>query len=525
MLKHSLSTRQLLVLEILVALLFCCAPLLFNNPYRINIFLSWEGAYRISIGQMPFRDFSLPMGYGYWLIPALFFKLFGPFMYSLIKAQVLINLISIVAFRTILSLLKVKPEIILFSVLVFCLSYVSKNFWPWYNHSVVVFELVGLAFLLAAILKSSSWKTWLYLTGAAFFIFLSFFTKQDVGGMAILIAFAILLYDALITKSARKLLIYTATIILISILFIVPLLQYDFAYWFNHGQPPHESRLVFSDFLNHWIGWSYWEKFFLLLIALTTLNRFTSIREFVQTKEEFLLTFICTAMIFQGMVVKVTSPVPPENEVFFYAFGFAFLFATWNFKKRFNTLIPFGVITALIVFWWTGIYWRNLQRFVASKPTVVEKIEKQNATKYRLAKEYKTMERLYLAESTLKGIQDILNLDVVKQGGKLDVLNMTELTSLAYEMNFTPPINQPMWYHQGVSIFQKEINEFCTKIRAKEYDLVLFQSIPHSEVANFFPNDIKECLAEVYKHEFTFLAPRTPEESFIHVYTRKQTTE
>src|SRR4051812_19126077 len=82
----SLSEKQLFGIEILIACLFCFIPLTFNNPYRINIFLSWEGAYRLSLGQMPFRDFSLPMGYGYWVIPAVFFKIFGPYFASLIKA-------------------------------------------------------------------------------------------------------------------------------------------------------------------------------------------------------------------------------------------------------------------------------------------------------------------------------------------------------------------------------------------------------------------------------------------------------
>src|SRR5690606_11027233 len=119
MLNKSFTEKQLYVLEILIILVFCFSPLLFNNPYRLNIFLSWEGAYRMSLGQMPFRDFSLPMGYGHWIIPALFFKIFGPYMYTLIKAQVFINLISVFSFRAILNKVGVTPPVILLSVLVF----------------------------------------------------------------------------------------------------------------------------------------------------------------------------------------------------------------------------------------------------------------------------------------------------------------------------------------------------------------------------------------------------------------------
>ena len=180
MVHKSLSAKQLFLVEILVALVFCFAPLLYNNPYRLNIFLSWEGAYRLYLGQMPFRDFSLPMGYGHWVIPALFFKLFGPFMYSLIKAQVFINFISVLALRSILKLLNIKPVIILFTVVVFCFSYVSKNFWPWYNHGVIVFEIVAFYFVLLAILSTNGWKTWVSLALSAFFILFSIFTKQEL---------------------------------------------------------------------------------------------------------------------------------------------------------------------------------------------------------------------------------------------------------------------------------------------------------------------------------------------------------
>jgi hypothetical protein len=173
-----------------------------------------------------------------------------------------------------------------------------------------------------------------------------------------------------------------------------------------------------------------------------------------------------------------------------------------------------------VVFWWTGIYLRNVQRVISKKPVSVAKNEQQAQHKYRLAKEYKTMEKLYLAESTLDGIKKIKELDIVKNKKDLKVLNMSELTSLAYEIPFTPLTNQPMWFHQTVSIFDKEVAWFCDKVENQEYDLVIFESVSPKEVINFYPEDVHKCLDEHYKFEFSFLAPRTPEESFIFVYTR-----
>ena len=521
MVHKSLSVRQLFFVEMVVALIFCLVPLLYNNPYRLNIFLSWEGAYRIYLGQVPFRDFSLPMGYGYWVIPALFFKIFGPFMYSLIKAQVFINFVSVLALRSILKLLDVKPVIILFTVVVFCFSYVSKNFWPWYNHSVIVFEIVAFYFLLMAILRTTGWKMYLCLALTAFFVLFSFFTKQDGGALALMISYGMLTYDAWVERSMKKWLAFTGFFIALCLIFIVPLLRYDFTYWFNYGQAPHDSRLVLNDFFRHILGWAYWEKFFLLVIVLVILDKLRDGRAFFLNKREFLFGFLCLAIIIQALIIQVTSDEPPYGEDFFYAFGFAFCFTYLRLNLDLSRWYYLAISLALIFFWWTGIYWRNIQRVVVKKPVAVANVEKEAPVKYRLAKEFRTMEKLYLAESTIEGIKKIKALDIVKKKD-LKVLNMSELTSLAYEIPFEPLTNQPMWFHQTVSIFQKEVDEFCVKVSNNEYDLVLFESIPLNEVVNFYPEDVKNCLAENYKLEFSFLAPRTPAESYIHVYTRRE---
>lgn len=519
MLQKSLSGRQLFIIELFIILFFCFIPLAFNNPYRINIFLSWEGAYRMYLGQMPFRDFSMPMGYGYWVIPALFFKIFGPYFYTLIKAQVLVNLISVFTFRSILKILDVRPVVILLSVLVYCFSYVSFNFWPWYNNMVIAFELVAIYFTLVAIFTPGGWKMWASLVLAGFFAFFAIWTKQDAGGLGLLIIYGMLTYNAWIDRSLKKWLAFTGFVVIFAIAFVAPIYQYDFAYWYNYGQPPHKSRIVLMNFLNEILGWAYWEKFFLLAIVLFVLDKARAGRAFFKDRKEVLFAFLCISIILQAWIIPVTSPVPERNEVFFYGFGFAYLLSNLRLGLDLSRWYYLAICLFLTTFWWTGIYWRNIARVISKKPSVVQHSEEKASHQYRLAKEYKTMERLFLAESTLDGIRKIKELDVVKNKKNLRVLNMSELTSLANEIPFTPPINQPMWYHQTVAIFQEQVDEFCEKIRRKEFDLVIFETVSPKEAINFFPMDVKECLMEHYKHEFTFLAPRHPEESFIDVFT------
>src|SRR5215211_8287358 len=100
--------RLLAAIEIALVVLLAIVPLFTTFPYRVNIFLSWEGAYRISQGQIPYKDFGMPLGYMYWVIPAIFFKLFGAQLITLVKAQVFINILSGLAFRSILKSLGVQ---------------------------------------------------------------------------------------------------------------------------------------------------------------------------------------------------------------------------------------------------------------------------------------------------------------------------------------------------------------------------------------------------------------------------------
>ena len=106
-----LSKKWLGFTDVLIIVLLACVPLFLKFPFRVNIFLSWEGAYRLSLGQMPYRDFGIPMGYMYWVVPAAFFKIFGPHMLSLVKAQVFLNIVSGLAFSSILRSFRLDPVV------------------------------------------------------------------------------------------------------------------------------------------------------------------------------------------------------------------------------------------------------------------------------------------------------------------------------------------------------------------------------------------------------------------------------
>ena len=337
--------------EVAIILLLACVPLFIHLPYRVNIFLSWEGAYRMSKGQLPFRDFGTPLGGVYWVIPAIFFKLFGPQLFTLVKAQVFINIISGLSFRSILRSLSVNKMIRLASVILFCLSYSFFNFWPWYNHSVIVFELVALAFLLQYLCpdktggKAADMTTdktadttvaktgeravkgrnagWLWLSGAAFFVVCSFLTKQDGGGLALLVACGMLAAHGVLTGKWMPLLIFGGSLIVLLFLVILPFLPYGFGYWFNHGQAPHSSRVSGFDIATEFFGSSQWIKFYFFVIVLLALVRYRSLAMLKADPAGAMLLVLTLGMLAEAAILQVTSYTPPDNNIFFHSFAFA----------------------------------------------------------------------------------------------------------------------------------------------------------------------------------------------------------
>jgi hypothetical protein len=334
-------------LEVCIIVLFALVPLFITFPYRVNIFLSWEGAYRLSEGQIPFRNFGIPMGYMYWVIPAFFFKIFGPQMITLVKAQVFINIISGLAFRSILKNISLQPGVKLLSVLLYCLSFSFFNFWPWYNHTVIVYEMIGLAFLTKFLFSEN--RNWIWISLSALFIFFSFFTKQDGGALGFLICTALLVYHGFYERKWIPLLIFLLTTALVAFIVIAPLMRFNFRYWFNYGQPPHTSRVSFFEILDEFLYSSQWIKFYLFVIAVIGLVRFKSFQQLINDKRNFIFLLLTLGIMVESAVLQVTSYTPPDNNIFFHSFAFAFIFSTFSefSKLDLHKIKPLLVIGAV----------------------------------------------------------------------------------------------------------------------------------------------------------------------------------
>jgi hypothetical protein len=483
-------------------------------------------------------------------VPAVFFKILGPKLITLIKAQVFINIVAGLSFRSILSSLQVNKGIRLASVLLFCISYSFFNFWPWYNHSVIVYELAGLAFLLQYMMGDTRGGArgryaWMMIVLSGFFICCSFLTKQDGGGIAFLIAAMLIACHAALERRWMPLVLFAGSFAATLGLVVLVFSRYGFGYWFNHGQPPHNARVSPFDIADEFFGSSQWIKFYLFLILVLALARFRKMADLLADTPAAFLLLLTVAILGEAAVFQVTSYTPPDNNIFFHSFAFACVFSLLSpiLRLDFSRMRPFLVIVAGVLLWWSGVYWKYAQRILergrtrsgtvlsATGENVVSKdtyMINQDTTELPMEKWVEcglpAFDRIYMPAPTVEGIHRLMDLDLIKRApvSGIRVLNMSELTPLAEEIPFALERNStlPLWYHLGVGMFNRQAEIFEGRIRDHYYDLVLFEYVPG--LNNFYPFRVRDSLRVHYRLVDSFMAPRRGGDTRgdIEVYTR-----
>lgn len=513
----SLPQRYYRIADVIICLPFLIVPLLIELPFRVNIFLSWEGAYRLYLGQVPFKDFGLPLGFGYWLIPSLFFHIFGPTFMTLVKSQVLINAISLLSVRGILYNFRVKPVLVTLSLAIFCVTYVIYNFWPWYNHSVVVYELAGIYFLTNYLRHPQQKFGVGHLIASAILIFLSFFTKQDGGAVGFVICMCLLAFYCWSEKQFKSLITYAISFVLVAALFIIPFINFDFFYWFNYGQPPHNSRLSLAKLVDVFFVEAVWEKIYLSAIAILLIMGGTpKIRSIISDKNQAYLTILSLGLIGQAIATRVSSPLPTDHMTYFHAFGFLLIASLTPIYQSVEKLKTVAVISIVIMISFSTGYWKYVKGHLGLAISNEDAEIPWNQSPWRASK-IEGFEKVKMPPETIDGIKKLLASDLAKKKD-LKVLNMSELTPLALNMDYQPLTDQPLWYHLNVGIFQREVEILCERVKNKEYDLVLFEDIPG--LVHFYPYQVRDTLRKYYRLEDTFLAPRKLENSVIEVYVK-----
>src|SRR5690606_12151900 len=142
---------------------------------------------------------------------------------------------------------------------------------------------------------------------------------------------------------------------------------------------------------------------------------------------------------------QVTSPLTPDGQNYYHAFVFAFVFAHINLNINLRNPIKFAPFAIFIVLWWSPLFWDYATRILKITPKKKANLETDYSSiqsKWLATSEFRSFRGILMPEATIQGIRNIVNLEL---GEHPKVLNMTELTPLAYELNYEPPTDQPLW--------------------------------------------------------------------------------
>ena len=532
-----LKTDPLLIIGYAILVILCILPYFIDLPFRPNIYLSWEGAYRISNGEIPFRDFGMPLGVGFWILPATLFAIFGPYFKVLVLAQSMVNIISIFVVRGILKSFQLNQYLIFILILVFYSSMVMPNYWPWYNHMAVFYQLIGIYFLLKGLQSEIRKSQLINLSLSAAFGTIALFTKQDIGFLSLLTNLIIVVVYSIFSRKWQPGFWYSMTILLIALINILPFIQYEFSYWFNYGQFPHHARLTIKDLAHEFITGSQWIKFYLLVIFIILVRKGYFKISVKENLSNILLALLTLGILAQATIIQYTSFNPPDGNIFFHVFALAFILSNVDLKIDLSKRILFLPVIVLTLMWWSFNYWKYANKvldkilptkgttkkeYAVSKYTWEVKTDTIKAIPYKMdPSDFPVLKGITIPKQTNSGIHKIKALDIVRQKGvDLKVLNLSELTFLPYELGYRtikgPDI--PLWHHYTVAFFDREIKMYCDKIDDHQFDLILFQDVNYSN--NYFPYAVKDCVEKNYQRRFTFQGPKGFSGNYIHVYTK-----
>lgn len=512
--KIVLSDSKFNILTWLLICLICCMPLFLTLQFRHGLFLTWEGSYRISLGQLPFIDFGVPFGVGAWLIPGFFMKIFGPEFSSLIYSQSFINLVFFLVFISTLRSLNVKEPVIYLSVLVLCLSYVIKNYWPYYNNTVIFYQFISHYFLIKFLYRKTDKFVYGLIVGVAFFGGLSFFTKQDIGATGLLISIILLLVDALYSKRYKYFLVFLSNVMIVGLVNVWPFLNHSFNYWFNYGQSPHHARLSMNDFLIDIFDGSEWLKLYVIVVVFILWQKYNTIKEFINDRAFVLKTLFLLGIILQASIIQVTSYEPETTHWYFHSIAVAFILSEVKIKFNYYLAPNFILISTLFLLWWSPFIWYYAKRYVIQNRTSTERnfvskhtravpIEGLKKESERIVKSsIHTLNNIKLPLRTEEGLNNLINSINKRYGNdEISVLNMSELTFLVNELNYKLPTGSthPLWYHVGVCFFEREYEHFAIKIQSNAYDVIFFQEMDIAK--DFFPNQLHSLIKQNDSYE------------------------
>lgn len=477
--KYAPDTRKNFVDYAVVALCLLGVFITFeirDFAYFRDYSITFEGSYRLFLGQIPFRDFGAPVGPASFVIPALFFKLFEPNWTVFLLSQQFQNACLLILVYALLGKIRTRALVKRTALLAFSVFYLLLLTHPWYNSTGALLLFAGALCALGSSRVS--------VMAAGLLVGLAVLAKQDLGLLTLLIAgFFVAVVslgsdrekilpslDTLWDKArhralASNLLLFAISAIAVVTIFILATEAEQFSYWFNYGQKPHELRSIsLRDLFGNSFGTLGWVT---ALIALAR-NNFRLL--------------VASIFITAATVSRTTSGLS-FTHYYFVAFLPVIIDECLRLRIRFKAL-------ALLVVLYTSS--RVMIRPVNDVYHVFESVALHQPEHFFF--DYRKLSRPMAGfpaelqafsphtQAPLQTIDAILELKRIAAekrtaaaGTELKVLNLTELTPIYAELGATPPKGLPLWFHTKVSLFPRQIEQLNETLAGQTFDIILLQ--------------------------------------------------
>jgi len=438
--------------------------------YRHFIFFKdygiiWEAAYRIYLGQIPFFDFSTPVGPGSFLIPALFFKALGPSWNSLQLAQLIQSSILLLSAYFILKKTAVRELNLGISIFVFTFLYLIFLSHPWYNSTAILFLFISLSFTLT--------KNHYSFFIAGFFSGISFLTKQDVGilNLISLGLIALVIDRKCLTHHSRAFnfiqCIFGMLLVISGFAFIIGISS--FHVWM-------ERSFILSLSRNNSLG-DLVSGLPILILGVLCL------KQSLTAKENFLP--YATVLYFCAFVGIQTKALFFTN--YFYVL---FLYPTFSYflKRNLKLTIFFVAPTILMSIVNPVASLKNLaQTTILGAPEPFRfKHSLVTKTVIPAPQDIKSLHKILAPPETFEAINIIKGISkkYSELGQTPSLLNISEITPIYYEANIPPLKDISLWFDPKLRIPRHEEELIQHRIISTEFDIIVFQTTYADQSAN-----------------------------------------
>lgn len=435
----------------------------------------FEGSYRISEGQIPYKDFTIVMGPIIFLLQSLFNLFFGAnffsmFMHSLILSLILSSIFYYFARREFNI-----PISFVFS-LIFYISFQGLAFHPFYNHLTYFFLFLNVFLLLYYINRPLPKYVFLL---SCLLAFLNFYTKQDIGALHIVLVFCYFVFNYKKQWKSILFLYLIPLLILVIGAYLILSSFTDFEYWFNLGQPPHNSRL--SNLKNPFkileilSSWEFYISLLFIFLIFSKNNKNKAIMS--------IFLIISIASLINKALTGATRQV-----------------------STITTIILIFLLCIILKKEINEFYNKNKRIFIIIFTLILVISVNPFPTYGLIGHNYISNSISHIDEGCYKGAPilkyDLEKLNEVKkliEDNNKSFVSISQYSFLYCDYDLNPPKNLPAWFDEGNSFYKVNLDSIINAIINYNPKIILIQEAHNNEDPNFNDELIKIFISKGYK--------------------------